>query len=344
MDRDTIDQSSISDLFHTASGQNFFYSFLIDVPQLYKKFPIDFIANTGSNDRFSDPNYSTRFYRLSFLPERYRVKAWVLARRIHIDLLWFLQFRSYWVNVLGGRPLWGVEDFYFLRNIYRTRFQDNQVPDTEDANIHLQAWQQPELLYQLFHLVYKEKFACEVWKLRLTRKLLGRWPDSIIEYGCGTAPITTSLFEFFKPDLVQQVYVSDIQTLAFHYAAYKFRERSNVLPVLLVPENNFQLELEDETVEVIYCVTVFEHLNSPVETIRAFYNTLKKGGLLFFDYIKEEEGHAHGLDTQQALLERESVLDFIEQNFDIVHGEINRNASVSLTVGKKKAALPASYK
>jgi len=332
--RNTVGPQLKTDLFHTRRDQNLFDRMAIDVGRLYEQFPIDEKVNTRPNRVAFASGRLYRLYRSRLIPERYRVRAWQATRQLHLDLSWYQEFRSYWTNVLGGRPLWGVEDFYFLVNTYRTRFQDNQLPHTDDSRVHLQAWQQPELLYQLFHLVRQEKLINHVTELHLTRDLMGGWPKSMLEFGCGTAPIVTSLFGFFKPGPGLEVYISDIQTIAFHYAAWKFRECSNVTPLLLVPDNDFQLKMGPK-VDVIYCMTVLEHLGRPLDTVRTLHDTLGDGGLLFLDYIKEEGGHAHGLDAQQAINERDLVLDFVESNFETVYGRITRDGSIGLTVVRK---------
>ncbi|MEO0564494.1 MAG: methyltransferase type 12, partial [Chloroflexota bacterium] len=79
--------------------------------------------------------------------------------------------------------------------------------------------------------------------------------------------------------------------------------------------------------------TVFEHLNAPMETIRRFHEYLNVGGVLIFDYILSE---GTGLDTKAGLEQREDVLAFIEQHFDIVEGKIDYDRSMRLTVARKK--------
>jgi 2-polyprenyl-3-methyl-5-hydroxy-6-metoxy-1,4-benzoquinol methylase len=128
------------------------------------------------------------------------------------------------------------------------------------------------------------------------------------------------------------MYISDMQTLAFHYAAYRFRSCSNVIPVLLRPEDEFVLKLDDK-LDVIFCFAVFEHLNQPFQTAKTLYNLLGPGGILFFDYIKSE---GLGFDTQKGVKERAPVIDFIGDKFVVIEGELNREESMRLTVVRKK--------
>jgi len=322
----------MDNIFRAEQQTNYFDNLAINVRSIYEDHPLDGELNDqGEGNRHSARKIVEAVYRLSIIPLVYRRFLCKMMRQINFDLHWFDDFSSYWSRILGGRPLWGVHDFYFLMNLYRVRFQSNQIPDTGDANIHLQSWQQPELLYQLFHLVYKESMRDQAELLRLMFRYKKKI-RSFLEYGCGTAPVATSFFDFYKSSSRVNVYVADIQTIAFHYGAYKFRQHSNVIPVLLAPEDNFQIRLKRK-VDAIFCITVFEHLNSPLETAQTFHRTLPPGGLLFFDYIKSD---GEGMDTLQGTRERDRVLDFVEDNFEIVYGRIAKEQNMGLTIVKRK--------
>ena len=57
-----------------------------------------------------------------------------------------------------------------------------------------------------------------------------------------------------------------------------------------------------------------EHLNKPLETVKIFHNILNDKGYLIFDFIIPVDVY----DTQQAKDERDAVLDFIIDKFDII--------------------------
>ena len=154
---------------------------------------------------------------------------------------------------------------------------------------------------------------------------------SFLEFGCRIAPITTSIYEFLNLPKKYKIYIADIKTIAFHYAAYKFRKNSNVIPILLLPENHFLLN-EDFTTDLIFCIDVFEHLNKPFETIKIFKNILNKNGILMFNYIKSE---GYGTDSMQSVRERDNVLEYILKHFKIISGNIHKNRNTGLTIVKK---------
>ncbi len=320
----------MAEIFYHKTQNNFFDNLVVDIKKIYSKHPINKKYSPKINNVNYTKNIHYKLYRSSLIPLRLRRLFWRFLRQINIDLTWFNEFEKYWVNIIGGRPLWNIQDLFFLKNLYRVKFQENQIPDTENAAIHLEAWQQPALIYQLLHLVCKESVMNESKLLKLLRTYKKKM-NSFLEFGCGTAPITTSLFDFFHLSKRMKIYISDIQTLAFNYAAYKFRNCSNVIPLLLVPDNKFILNLSSN-VDVITCISVFEHLNKPLDTIKTFYETLKPEGLLFFDYIISS---GEGLDTMQSVRQRESVLDFIKENFKPIYGKITKEKSMGLTIIKK---------
>lgn len=306
------------------SPSNGFDNLVVDVAALYRDFPLDRPADPG----WRWTGAINQLYATPFLPLAARGKAWHLLRRVRLDLTWFERFRPYWSRVLGGRPLWGVEDFYFLRNLYRMRFQNATVPDTAEAGVHLEAWQRPEVLSHLFHSVYKESMNHE---LRVLEPLRRQRVRTVLEFGCGSAPITTTLCEFQPPSGEMQVWISDIETVPFHYAAHKLAPFRQVRAVPLRPENGFRFPLAQKF-DAIFCMTVLEHLQEPLAVMEHLRDLLAPEGLLFFDYVKSD---ATGLDTRAGLEQRPAVLAFVREHFRLEQGSLDGNESLGLTVVRR---------
>lgn len=323
----------MKNIFYQNQQTNSFDNLVIDISRLYDNYPIGKgqDAKPNSFPLIQSPVHG--IYRNFLLPLKFRRCIYHGLRRTNLDQSWFEEFKKYWSEVLSGRPLHGLHDLFFLKNLYRVKFQNSQVPDTDNANIHFEAWQRPELIYQLLHLVCRQYTSDQLRILQHLKKLdLNISRATILEFGCAIAPVTTSLFEFFRMRPEAQIYISDIQTLAFHYAAYRFRECSNVTPVLLRPENDFALDI-DVNFDVIFCMAVFEHLNKPLETMRKFYNRLQQGGYFFFDYIK---GDGQGLDTHHGVRQRNDVLEYVQQNFDLIYGTLDKEKNTGLTIVRKR--------
>ncbi len=310
--------------------ENYFDNLKIDIKELYKKYPINFKVNPKPNQFNFANNVYSKIYKNPLIPLKLRNKLWLFFRKNSLDNSWLDEFNNYWTKILKGRPLPTIYDMFFIKNIYRLKFQESIIPDTYDSYEHLEAWQRPEVIFQLLHLVCKSVYYNESRILNFLKKKKKDF-KSFLEFGCATAPITTSFFEFSRKPKVIKISISDIQTLAFHYASYKFKRCSNIRSILLTPENDFLLEL-DEKFDVIFCMTVFEHLNKPLKTIKAFDKILNHQGLLFFDYIISS---GDGLNTHHGYRERDSVLDYINDNFKLIYGRINKEKNMGLTIVEK---------
>jgi SAM-dependent methyltransferase len=299
-----------------------------DPKDVFARYPLDRLSR-GAVQAAADGGRFGRLYRAPAIPIAQRVRAARVLRRANLDVSWFETFAEYWTSVLGGRVLWGIEDFDFLRGWYRLEARKNQVPDTNDPETHLAAWQSSGLVYHLFHQVYYETRHPSLALLELIRR--ERRFRTMLEFGCATAPMTTWMATFLGLHGTD-VFLSDLETLALHYAGYKFGGHPNVHVRPLSPQNAFAPDV-DVNVDVVFCLTVFEHLNQPLRTVESFHEHLAPGGLLFFDYLKTG---GVGLDTGHAVRERDSVLDFVEKHFEVVYGKIVRNGNTGLVVAKKR--------
>ena len=224
---------------------------------------------------------------------------------------WFNEFRDYWVSELGNRPI-DPHDFCFLKGVYRQKFQDLSVPHSATDLEHLEAWQDPRTIYSLFHNQYK--VALNPLYLHRYMKYIPNG-GNICEYGCGLAPVATSLSKFYLHKNVR-ITCADIPTIMFHFVRWKFRGRRYVRTVEIDPTNDEPL---DEQFDVIFCMEVLEHLPKPLPVVRHLHSRIKTRGYLIFDYVKSEE---EGLDTSRGLRDRIPVLQYIAHNFKVVEGDI----------------------
>ncbi len=302
----------------------------IDVPALYTRLPI----NKDADARFNNvPLFHDDFHRYLYgnrlIPLKYRARLRELLRKTGVDDLWLGHFQEYWTQ-LGGRPLWHPSDFFFLRNFYRLRQQPPSLNQITDNSSHLEAWQDSTYIYSLFHAVFKETFLSEPKYINAALRFC---PNAltVLEYGGGLAPITTSCIEFNSLSKGTQYLIADLPTLTFHYGGRKFRKCSNVELCVLSPDHNFQLHT-DYKFDIVFCCQVFEHLNEPLDTVKRLYQNLRSGGVLIFDYIKSE---GRGLDSMQGLRDRNSVLGFVAKTFKIESGKIDPATHVGLTVARK---------
>ena len=151
---------------------NFFDNMAVNVPKLYEEFPLIKETQSSCNKVPFASDFLHRIYCCPLISVKYRSLALKGLRQIRLDQGWFLEFRKYWSSVLKGRPLWGVDDLYFLKNLYRIKFQNSCVADNNDSNEHCQVWQRPEVIYQLLHLVCRETIVDQLKILQILRPLL----------------------------------------------------------------------------------------------------------------------------------------------------------------------------
>lgn len=258
-----------------------------------------------------------------------------LHRRLvyaNLSLSWFHEFERYWRVALGNRHL-SPQDFYYLAGVYRSRAQGYAPALTSEA-AHFEAWRDPRTVYNLFNQVARHALS----PLRVhpfTRYIPKR--GVVAEYGCGIAPMLTSLHRYYG-HLCLTLVGADIPTLPFHYARWKLDRVADM--VMIQPGDDAPLALpiwergwSASSFDVIFCTETFEHLPRPLAVAQHLYRVLKPGGHLVFDYIRSD---GTGLDTAAALLERLPTLQFILGHFTIVQGRVTLDgAHVDTTVARK---------
>jgi 2-polyprenyl-3-methyl-5-hydroxy-6-metoxy-1,4-benzoquinol methylase len=255
-------------------------------------------------------------FQLYFTGFLYKLGIYQKLIYSNIKLDWFYEFRDYWVNELGNRPI-NPCDFYFLLGIYRQKFQNVEVPDSPTDDQYIKVWQDPRNIYSLFANQYK--YALNPFSAYHFIRYIPKG-GSVCEYGCGLAPITTSLCRFYLyRDL--KITCADIPTLMFHFCRWKFKDRKFIHMLEIDPSNDEPLEGD---FDVIFCLTVLEHLPRPMPVIKHLYSKIKPGGYLIFDYIRSEGG---GLDTKGSSRDRNTVLRYILDNFKVIKGQISIDGS-----------------
>ncbi len=98
------------------------------------------------------------------------------------------------------------------------------------------------------------------------------------------------------------------------------------------PTVEWDINLDDNSINVISLMTVMEHLPDPLKVVKNLTRILKKGGYFIFDYIL---GDGDGQDTLAAVLERPAVLKFINENYELIDGKLLNNESMGTTVCRK---------
>jgi 2-polyprenyl-3-methyl-5-hydroxy-6-metoxy-1,4-benzoquinol methylase len=241
-----------------------------------------------------------------------------LHRRLiysNLNLGWFKEFQEYWTGELGNRPI-HPHDFYHLAGVYRQKAQLIGIElgaegDPPDEHL-LDAWQDPAAVYYLFAHTYR--LALSPLRVHPFIGFVARG-GRVAEYGCGAAPILTAFARRYR-DLNLQLVGADIPHILFHYARWKFRRDPFVSMVAIRSSDDAPLPGRYDT---IFCLEVLEHLPRPIPVLEHFWNVLKPGGHLVFDYLRSD---GTGLDTRTSLRDRIPALELIRDKFDIVQGTV----------------------
>lgn len=236
---------------------------------------------------------------------------------------WFNEFNDYWVCCLGGRSLY-FHDFFFLYGVYRGRFSGVKIEDQGNMRSFEDAWRDPRNIYSTFGSVYK--YALSPYQYLHFKKYI-KPRARIMEYGCGIAPIVSNMI---RDGYAQYDYtIADIQQFTFHYAKWRLKQ----FGVKIIDINPRELPELPQFYDVIFVMQTFEHLPNPLQVLKHLTAHIVKDGYLFFDFMISD---GEGLDTCQALKEREAVLSYIKENYKLVSGKINEKENMGNTVVRKK--------
>jgi len=133
-------------------------------------------------------------------------RVWERLVHSNIALGWFHEFERYWVEELHLRPI-SPPDFHFLKGVYRQRFQT--LIDVSDVNAALNP---------------------------LAARDVIRWiprHGTVLEFGCGLAPITNSLTRFYR-DRNLRITCADVEHVLFHNMRSRFSAEPCVRRVFVV--------------------------------------------------------------------------------------------------------------
>lgn len=264
-----------------------------------------------------------KFYGQAVL---YRLGIWQRLVSSNLAIGWFDDFRHYWMHELDMRRI-DLPDFFYLRGVYRSRFQAVAVSQTQEEDAaFLTPWQRAATLYLLFSYVYKLALhPIYIWQIKNFIKR----GNAVCEYGCGVAPVLGNLAHFY-PDRRLTLTGADIPTIMLHYARWRLQNFKNVTIQQIDPNDDAPLT---DQYNLITCLTVFEHLPRPLAIVKHLHDHLKPRGYFVFDYIKAA---GTGLDTAGAVRERQQVLDFVRSNFAVVKGKIpDKNVNIKMVICRK---------
>ena len=151
--------------------------------------------------------------------------------------------------------------------------------------------------------------------------------DKILEYECGYAPVTEFISRYSNKIKIK-LNIADINHINSHYARWRLPLEVNFITIKPYKDIN----LNDNSINVISLITVMEHLPDPLKIVKNLTRILKKGGYFIFDYIL---GDGDVQDTLASVRERPEVLKFIDENYELIDGQFLNNESMGTTFCRK---------
>lgn len=241
---------------------------------------------------------------------------------------WFNEFKSFWSEALGGRPL-NIMDFHMLRMWYRMKNQAVEQLSWNTIEEHLDNWKKDENMSMIFQQLYGNAIS-QHRPLPYVHK-----NSRVLEYGCSHAPYYRSYRKYYNHKKAKWV-LADIKNISYLFSMYTYRNDCDIERMIVIDEKNADNPLADieGKFDVIILTTVLEHLHKPKEIVEVLLSHLSRGGVFVFDYVKSE---AIGLDSRQGLEQRLETLKWIKENTILVKGNLdNIDESVSLCISRKK--------
>jgi len=156
--------------------------------------------------------------------------------------------------------------------------------------------------------------------------------SSIVEYGCGVAPLTNHIIENPKNLDLSSMKFSLVDVSGEHLEFAKWRLKKKA------PDIDFDFhEITSEYIvpsfdrkfDVICIMDVLEHLPNPYDIMQMLYNCSNSNAILIETWVDKSDGKTGGPDLEEAEEQRGVTMNFINSHF-------NRLKNGSIRVHKRK--------
>ena len=142
----------------------------------------------------------------------------------------------------------------------------------------------------------------------------------VLEYGCGVGPVTNWLIENYLDQLrVQNIKFELVDVAGEHleFAKWRFNKKAPDIEIVYHEiTEDYPLPKFKNRIDVALLMDVLEHLPNPLAVIKNVYSAMDEfGGVLVANWLTRH-GHKGYADLEEAELERDAVMKFIEDEFD----------------------------
>ena len=153
-------------------------------------------------------------------------------------------------------------------------------------------------------------------------EILARLPKqgvvTVVEYGCGVAPVSNWLYEHKLPGQNFRFWLLDVRSEHRQFGTWRLQRRRDAAhdydtTVLMVNPDDVP------RCDAVTVLETFEHLPDPWATIYRIWRQLYPGGLLWEDYEVTTPG---GPNLAIAQAERPRVMAFLQERFHLLSGNL----------------------
>lgn len=148
--------------------------------------------------------------------------------------------------------------------------------------------------------------------------------SSIVEYGCGVAPVTNYIVERAESfggmaGLARMKFcLVDVEGEHLEFAKWRLKKKAPGVDFDVHEINSdYTLPNFDRNFDIISIMDVFEHLPNPYEVMTNLYNHSNPGVVLVETW---RDGYPGGPDLQEAEDQKKSTMNFINSHFRRIKG------------------------
>jgi SAM-dependent methyltransferase len=229
-----------------------------------------------------------------------------LALRHRVTRRDFKLLMDYWVA--SGRDAFPRHEFPTRHDASgQVWLRESVMPPNASDQEHFALWQRRDLGDYLLLSA-----AASLSRYPLTaHRFMWFVPDGarVCEYGAGPAPMAHAISRFYRYKHLSLT-IADIPAEWFRFAKHTFRGEPFVDTLDIAPNDDTPLA---DLYDVIFCITVFEHLPRPLAIAQHFHERLRPGGRLIFDYLLTD---GTGVDLPAAAEARPEVFAWLRERFD----------------------------
>jgi SAM-dependent methyltransferase len=143
--------------------------------------------------------------------------------------------------------------------------------------------------------------------------------SSIVEYGCGVAPLTNYIIEHYGDIGKMKFSLVDVAGEHLEFAKWRLKKKApyvdfdfhEITSEYIVP--NF-----DRNFDIVSVMDVFEHLPNPYDVMVNLYNYTNDNAIMVETWVDKAHGEAHGPDLIEAERQRDITVSFIDKCFNCV--------------------------